>query len=54
MDMRFFLLRNLSDWLRDPLRLLLNGYRRSVPGVKGPGREVDHSSPSSAVLYMPP
>jgi hypothetical protein len=31
-----------------PLSLLHNGYRVSVPGVKLPGRGVDHPPPSSA------
>jgi len=26
----------------------IHGYQRSFPGVKRPGREVDHSSPCSA------
>lgn len=30
--------------------LLLNSYRDSVPGVKAPGRDVDHSHPSSAEI----
>ena len=31
-----------------PLRLLYNGYRVSFPGVKRPGRGVNHPHPSSA------
>jgi hypothetical protein len=31
-----------------PLSLLYNGYRVSFPGVKRPGRGVDHPPPSSA------
>ena len=30
--------------------LLFNGYRGSLPGLKRPGRKVDHSPPSSAPL----
>jgi hypothetical protein len=33
-----------------PSSLVFNGYRGSFPGVKRPQREVDHSSPSSAVV----
>jgi hypothetical protein len=32
----------------DLLSLLYNGYKVSFPGVKRPGRGVDHPSPSSA------
>ena len=31
-----------------PTSLLFYGYRSSFPGTKRPGREVDHSLPSSA------
>ena len=31
-----------------PFSLLYNGYRVSFPGVKRPGRGVDHPLPSSA------
>jgi hypothetical protein len=38
-----------SDRLWDPLNLLSNGYRGLFPrGVKRPGREADHSPPTSA------
>jgi len=35
------------DWPCVPPRLLYNGYRLSFPGVKWPGRGVEHSPPSS-------
>jgi len=31
-----------------PLTLLLNGYRRSFPGIKRPWREADHLTPPRA------
>ena len=45
--------------LRGPSSLLFNGYRGSFPGVKRPGREADHSPPSSvevsgAAPHLPP
>jgi hypothetical protein len=39
--------RTRLDWPRDPLSLLYNEYR-VFPGVKRPGRAVDHPPPSSA------
>jgi hypothetical protein len=37
------------DWLWDPPSLLFNGYQVFFsPGVKRPGREADHSPPTSA------
>jgi hypothetical protein len=44
----FFLLQTRPDQLRGPPSLLFNGCRGSFLGVKRPGFEVDHSSPSSA------
>jgi len=39
----------LGNWLWSPLSLLSNGYQGLfLWGVKQPGCEVDHSSPSSA------
>jgi hypothetical protein len=35
------------DRLRGPTSLLSNGYRGLFPGVKRPGREADHSPPTS-------
>ena len=37
-----------SDLPWDPPSLLYNGYRVSFPGLKRPGRGVDHPPPSSA------
>jgi hypothetical protein len=38
-----------TDGLWGPLSLLSNGYRGALfPGVKRPGREADHSPPTSA------
>jgi len=33
-----------------PPSLLQNGYRVSFPGVKGPGRGIDHPPPYSTVI----
>jgi hypothetical protein len=41
-----FCMRPYRSW--GPLSVLLNGYRLSFPGVKRPGRRVDHPPPSSA------
>jgi hypothetical protein len=35
-------------WLWGPLNLLYKGTGASFPGVKRPGREADHSPPTSA------
>jgi hypothetical protein len=35
-----------------PPNLLFNGYRASFPGIKRPGREVKHSSPSIAEVKL--
>ena len=43
---RFFRIRPDQPW--GPPSLLYNGYRLSFPGVKRPGRGVDHLPPSSA------
>ena len=40
--------RTRPDWPWGPPCLLYNGYRVSFPGVKRPGRGVDHLTPSSA------
>jgi hypothetical protein len=40
--------RTRTDRPWGPLSLLYNGYRFSFPGVKRPGRDVNHSHPSSA------
>jgi hypothetical protein len=41
------------DWLWGPPSLLHNGYRQSLTGSKArPGRDADHSSPSSAEVKM--
>ena len=40
--------RNRPDRPWGPLNLLYNGYRVSFPGLKRPGRGVDHPPPSSA------
>ena len=40
--------RSSPDGPWDPPSLLYNGYRLSFPGVKRPGRGVDHPPPSSA------
>ena len=37
-----------TDLLWGPTNLLYSGYRVSFPGVKRPGRGVDHPPPSSA------
>ena len=36
-----------SDWSWGPLSLLYNGYLDSCPGVKRPGRGVNHPRPAS-------
>jgi len=36
------------DWLWGPPSLLYHGYRVFLPGVKWPGRGIDHQNPSSA------
>jgi len=36
------------DWCWGPLRLLCNRYRGSFQKVKRPGRELNHSPPSTA------
>jgi hypothetical protein len=36
------------DWLWTPASLLFSGYLDSFPGVRQPGRDVDHSPPPSA------
>jgi len=44
----FFLLQNCPDRLWSPCSLLFDGYQDSFPGrVKQPGREVNHSPPST-------
>ena len=40
--------RTRPDWPWGPHSLLYNGYRVSFPGVKRPGRGVNHPPPSSA------
>jgi len=45
-EARFFRTRPDQPW--GPPSLLYNGYRVSFPGVKRPGRGVDHPTPSSA------
>jgi hypothetical protein len=47
---RFFSFLNRPDRLWGPHSLLFNGYRSSLPGVKRPGPEVNHSSPSTAEI----
>jgi hypothetical protein len=42
--------RNLPDRHWNPPSLLYNGYRVSFPGIKRPGRDVDHPPPSSAYV----
>jgi hypothetical protein len=42
------ILRSRPGWLWGPPSLLYNGYRVSFPGVKRPGRGVDHPPSSSA------
>jgi hypothetical protein len=42
------ILRTLPDWDWGPHRLLYDGYRVSFPGIKRPGRGVDHPPPSNA------
>jgi hypothetical protein len=36
------------DWFWGPPSLLSNGYWKFSPGIKRPGREADHSPPTSA------
>jgi len=43
-----FFVRSNRPW--DPRSLLYNGYRPSFPGIKQPGRGVDHPPSSSAVV----
>jgi hypothetical protein len=43
---KFFAPVQIGPW--GPPSLLYNGYRISIPGVKRPGRGVDHPPPSSA------
>jgi hypothetical protein len=43
----FFLLWNVQVGCGGPRNFLFSGYRGSSPGVKRPGREVNHSPPSS-------
>jgi hypothetical protein len=45
---RLSFLQNRSDRFWDPISLLFNEYQGSFLGIKQPGREVDHSSPSRA------
>ena len=42
-----FLFSKSPDLLWAPPSILLTGYRNSFPGIKRPGREVNHSPPSS-------
>jgi hypothetical protein len=44
----FSFLQNLPYLLWGLVSLVFNGYQGSFPGVKRPGREVNHSPPSSA------
>ena len=44
---RFFSSPKRPDLLWAPPSILLTGYRNSFPGIKRPGREVNHSPPSS-------
>jgi hypothetical protein len=41
----FSLLPKRRDRVWGPHKLVFNGNRGSIPGVKWPGREVDHTSP---------
>jgi len=43
----FSLLQKRPEWLWGSPSLQFNGYRRFFPGVKRPGRKVNHSPPSS-------
>ena len=46
-DKIFYVLKAHPDRPWDPPSLLYNGYRGSFPGVKRPGRGVDHTPQSS-------
>jgi len=41
------ILHTLADWLWGPPGVLYNWYRLSFPGVKRPGRDVNHPLPCS-------
>jgi hypothetical protein len=45
---KFFLFKNVHERLWGPAGILFNRYRYFFPGVRRPGREVDHSSSSTA------
>ena len=47
---RFFSSPKRTDRLWGPHSLLFQGYRVSFPGIKRPGRDVDHSRRPSAVV----
>jgi hypothetical protein len=46
----FFSSPKRPDGLWGPPSLLFNGYRGFFPGVKRPGRQINHSPPSSAEI----